>query len=154
MHVWKLEFLSLTVEFLRLSVPAAATLPVLSGLAFMRTHAPSQDWIEQITLCFHSGSKRRILSVWNGSTRTHTLTEMCSPDCAVVIEVTAELLASLAQPTGLGHKALNTRLHHTVETGCSHDVKPRPHFRIHLHKRLSSTARPSCLTSVRDKTRC
>lgn len=39
-----------------------------------------------------------------------TLPEMCSTDCAVVVkEVTAELLTSLLQTTGLEHKALNTR---------------------------------------------
>lgn len=94
------------VECLSLTFPARLAFLPLPHFLFCQGwhlcgHTPLVR-IEQITLCFHSGSVRRITSVWNDS--THSLTEMSSTDCAVVIE----LLTSLLQPTGLEHKALNT----------------------------------------------
>lgn len=60
-----------TVEFPSLTFPARLAFLLLPHFLFCQgwhlcRYAPSQ--IEQITLCFYSGSKRRMISVWNNST--------------------------------------------------------------------------------------
>lgn len=86
-----------TVEFQAhhsspISVPVAATLPVLSGSAFMRTRSVG---IEQIAVFVSTATAkdRYYLFGMTAHTHTHTPCQMSSSDCAVVaMEVTAELL--------------------------------------------------------------